>query len=377
MLVGVPKEIKAREFRVGLTPQAASAYVRAGHAVVVESGAGQAIGFSDEAYRSAGARIAAGADEAWGADMVVKVKEPLPEEYRHFRKGLVLYAYLHLAADAALTEALVRSGATAIAYETVQTADGALPLLTPMSETAGRMAVQIGARLLETTHGGKGVLLGGLPGVAPARVVIIGGGTVGANAAKIAVGLGADVYVLDQSAQRLRHLDDLFQGRIKTILSDASAIVELVPTADLAIGAVLVPGAKAPKLVDRRTVERMAEGSVIVDVAVDQGGTFATIDRATTHDEPTYIKYGVVHYAVSNMPGAVPRTSTMALAGATTPYGVIVANEGPERAAASNAAIARGINVTEGRIVHPAVAEAHGLPFIGAAEQVRYNCNKT
>ncbi|MBX6395542.1 MAG: alanine dehydrogenase, partial [Alicyclobacillaceae bacterium] len=327
MKVGVPKEIKEREFRVGLTPAGVKALSDAGHEVVVEQGAGEGSGIPDEEYVRAGARIGT-REEAWSADLVVKVKEPRPEEYRYFRENMLLFTYLHLAADRPLTEALLDSGVTAVAYETIQLDGGGLPLLAPMSEVAGRMAVQVGARFLEKPHGGEGILLGGVPGVPPARVVIVGGGTVGTQAAKMAVGLGADVTIFDIDGARLRALDDLFGGRVKTVMSNAYNLAEAVRTADLVIGAVLIPGARAPKLVTREMVAQMRPGSVIVDVAVDQGGCVETADRVTTHDDPAYLVYGVVHYAVANMPGAVPRTSTFALTNATLPYVLKLASGG-------------------------------------------------
>ncbi|XEC97803.1 alanine dehydrogenase [Paenibacillus tarimensis] len=363
MKIGVPKETKNREHRVAMTPASVKAYTDNGHEVLVETGAGTGSGFADEDYRGAGGVIVRTAEQVWSADMVVKVKEPLPEEYRYFRNGLILYTYLHLAPDPVLTAALVNGGVTAIAYETIQLENGSLPLLTPMSEVAGRMSIQLGARFLENAEGGRGVLLGGVPGVPPARVVIIGGGIVGANAAKMAVGLGADVTLLDINPDRLRALDDQFRGRLKTVVSDSYTIGEAVRQADLLIGAVLVPGARAPKLVTAEMVKSMLPGSVIVDVAIDQGGSVETIDRVTTHDHPTYEKYGVIHYAVANIPGAVARTSTIALTNATTPYGLQIAREGCMQAALRNPAIAKGINVTGGVVTHPAVAEAQGLGY--------------
>ncbi|NBD23860.1 alanine dehydrogenase [Paenibacillus glycinis] len=363
MRIGVPKEIKNNEFRVGMTPGSVLSYIKTGHEVLVETLAGRGIGFEDEDYAAAGATIVATAGEAWAADMVVKVKEPLPPEYEYFREGLILYTYLHLAPEAELTRALADKRVTAIAYETIQLDNGSLPLLTPMSEVAGRMSVQIGARFLEKSHGGKGVLLGGVPGVEPGRVAVIGGGIVGANAAKMAVGLGADVTIVDLNPDRLRQLDDQFQGRVKTIMSNPYNIAEVVRRADLVIGAVLIPGARAPRLVTEEMVRAMTPGSVIVDVAIDQGGSIETIDRITTHDEPTYVKHGVIHYAVANMPGAVARTSTLALTNATTPYGLQIANKGFAQAALDNKAIAKGINVAAGRVTYRAVAEAHGYEY--------------
>jgi len=363
MLIGVPKEIKNNENRVGMTPSSVVTYINAGHEVLVETNAGAGIGFTDQDYLAAGARIVSSAKDVWAAEMVVKVKEPIPSEYGYFHEGLILYTYLHLAPEPELTKALVDSKVTAIAYETIQLDNGSLPLLTPMSEVAGRMSIQIGARFLEKANGGKGVLLSGVPGVAPAKVAIVGGGIVGANAAKMAIGLGADVSILDISPDRLRQLDDLFQGRVKTIMSNPFNIAETVRSADLVVGAVLIPGARAPRLVTEKMVESMSPGSVIVDVAIDQGGSIETIDRITTHDNPTYEKHGVVHYAVANMPGAVARTSTLALTNVTTPYGVQIASKGYKQAALDNKALAKGINVVDGQVTYKAVAEAHGYAF--------------
>jgi alanine dehydrogenase len=363
MLIGVPKEIKNNENRVGLTPATVLAYIQAGHRVAVERGAGQGSGFSDDAYLTAGAKIVDTAAEAWSADMVVKVKEPLPDEYGYFRPDLILYTYLHLAAEGSLTQALLDNQVTGIAYETIQGNDRTLPLLQPMSEVAGRMSVQIGAQYLESFYGGSGVLLGGVPGVLPAEVVIIGGGIVGTNAAKMAVGAGAHVTLLDISADRLRYLDDVFAGRLQTVMSNPSNIADAVEKADLLIGAVLIPGARAPQLVSEDMVRSMRPGSVIVDVAIDQGGSIETIDRVTTHDQPTYTNHGVLHYSVANMPGAVPRTSTLALNNATLPYGLTIANAGFQVAAESNPMIAKGINTLHGNLTFEAVATAHSLPY--------------
>jgi len=368
MLIGVPKEIKNNENRVGMTPGAVVSYRQAGHRVLVETNAGIGIGFSDQDYRDVGAEVVGTAEEAWAAEMVVKVKEPLPEEYGFFREGLILYTYLHLAPEPELTKALAERKVTAIAYETIQLDNGSLPLLTPMSEVAGRMSIQIGAHFLEKSHGGKGVLMSGVPGVAPAKVAVIGGGIVGTNAARIALGLGADVGILDINADRLRQLDDLFQGRVKTLMSSPHNIAEAVRAADLVVGAVLIPGARAPRLVTEEMVRSMSPGSVIVDVAIDQGGSIETIDRITTHDNPTYVKHGVVHYAVANMPGAVARTSTIALTNVTTPYGLQIASKGYRRAALDNRALARGINAAEGKITFRAVAEAHGYAHTDVQE---------
>ncbi|MBD0380833.1 alanine dehydrogenase [Paenibacillus sedimenti] len=360
MIIGVPKEIKNNEYRVGMTPGSVLSYTHAGHEVRVETHAGHSIGFTDEDYVLAGAKIVGNAAEAWSAEMVVKVKEPLPEEYGYFHEGLILYTYLHLAPEAELTHALVEKKVTAIAYETIQLDNGSLPLLTPMSEVAGRMSIQIGAHFLEKAHGGKGILLSGVPGVEPAKVAVIGGGIVGTNAAKMAAGLGADVTIVDLNPDRLRQLDDQFQGRVKTVMSNPYNIAEVVRRADLVVGAVLIPGARAPRLVTEEMVKAMSPGSVIVDVAIDQGGSIETIDRITTHDQPTYVKHGVIHYAVANMPGAVARTSTLALTNVTTPYGMQIANKGYARAALDNKAIAKGINVAAGHVTYKAVAEAHG-----------------
>ncbi|MCY0877643.1 MAG: alanine dehydrogenase [Firmicutes bacterium] len=364
MVIGVPKEIKADESRVALTPAGALALARDGHRVLVQVGAGVGSGFPDEQYVQAGAAMVTDPAEIWGqAGMILKVKEPLVEEYRYFRPDLILFTYLHLAPDRELTEALVESGITAVAYETVQLPDGSLPLLIPMSEVAGRMAAQIGAQFLEKPYGGRGILLGGVPGVVPGRVVVIGGGIVGSNAARIALGLGADVTVLDISAERLRQLDDQFRGQIRTLMSNEYNIAAAVETADLLIGAVLIPGARAPHLVTEEMVQRMPKGSVIVDVAIDQGGSVATIDRVTTHSHPTYEKYGVIHYAVANMPGAVARTSTLALTNVTLPYARMLAGYGAEEACARDAALARGLNVYRGQVTFKAVADAHHLRY--------------
>ncbi|NQX58816.1 alanine dehydrogenase [Paenibacillus qinlingensis] len=371
MIIGVPKEIKNNEFRVGMTPSSVLSYKQAGHEVRVETLAGYSIGFTDEDYEVAGATIVATAAEVWSSEMVVKVKEPLPEEYGYFHDGLILYTYLHLAPEAELTYALVSQNVTAIAYETIQLDNGSLPLLTPMSEVAGRMSVQIGAHFLEKAHGGKGILLGGVPGVEPGKVAVIGGGIVGANAAKMAIGLGADVTIIDLNADRLRQLDDQFQGRVKTVMSNPYNIAEVVRRADLVVGAVLIPGARAPRLVTEEMVRTMSAGSVIIDVAIDQGGSIETIDRITTHDQPTYVKHGVIHYAVANMPGAVARTSTLALTNVTTSYGLQIAGKGFARAALDNKAIAKGINVARGHVTYQAVAEAHGYAYTDIYSLIR------
>ncbi|WP_126428530.1 alanine dehydrogenase [Brevibacillus marinus] len=363
MIVGIPKEIKNNENRVAITPAGVTALVQSGHEVRIETNAGLGSGFTDDDYQAVGATIVPRAADAWNADMVMKVKEPLPEEYGYFREGMILFTYLHLAPEPELTRALMEKKVVAIAYETIQLDNGALPLLTPMSEVAGRMAVQIGARFLEKQYGGKGVLLGGVPGVPKGEVVVLGGGIVGTNAAKMAVGLGANVTILDINADRLRQLDELFQGRVQTLMSNSYNIANAVRKADLLIGAVLIPGARAPRLVSEEMVKSMTPGSVIVDVAIDQGGSIETVDRITTHDNPTYVKHGVIHYAVANMPGAVARTSTLALTNVTVPYALQLANKGLEKAIRENRALARGVNVIDGKVSLRAVAEAHGVPY--------------
>ena len=367
MLIGVPREIKTREYRVGMTPAGVRALVGHGHRVLVETGAGEGSGLADEAYVRAGATIVKSAGDAWGAEMVVKVKEPLPAEYQFFRKGLVLYTYLHLAAEPELTKELARTGVHGVAYETIETADGALPLLKPMSEVAGRMAVQVGASCLEKERGGKGVLLGGVPGTRRGRVVILGGGVVGRNAATIAVGMGAQVTVLDVRAETMAYLEDVFGGAIETLYSNAENIETMVERADLVVGAVLVTGAKAPKLVTEQLIGRMEKGSVVVDVVVDQGGCIETC-RPTTHDHPTYEVNGVVHYCVANMPGAVSHTSTWALTNVTIGYAVTIANKGLEAAAKADRAVRLGINTYGGHVTYGPVASAHKLPHL-AIEQ--------
>jgi alanine dehydrogenase len=365
MLIGLPKEIKDGENRVGLTPGAVKALTRRGHRVLVESGAGMGSFLTDEEYRSAGAEIVSAAADAWDAEMIVKVKEPIASEYRYLRPGKILFTYLHLAADRPLTDVLLESGITAIAYETVQTNDGKLPLLAPMSEVAGRMATQVGATYLEKHHGGRGVLLGGVPGVAPANVTILGGGVVGTNAAKIALGMGAQVTLLDIQHDRLQYLDDLFQGRLQTRASNEYNIENAVFNADLVIGAVLIPGGRAPALVTRKMLSGMRKGAVIVDVAVDQGGCVETI-RPTTHSNPTYVVDEIVHYGVANMPGAVPRTSTFALVNQTMSYVLNIANEGLS-ALRQSVPLQHGLNTHLGRLTHDAVAEAFDLPFVEPA----------
>jgi alanine dehydrogenase len=363
MKIGVPKEIKIHEYRVGLVPAGVLELVRAGHQVQVETGAGSGIGFEDAHYRAAGATIAAsGADIFDSSDLIVKVKEPQISECRQLHSGQVLFTYLHLAADREQTHALLASGVTAIAYETVTAPDGSLPLLTPMSEVAGRMSVQVGAHCLQKANGGFGVLLGGVPGVQPAKVVILGGGVSGTHAAEMAVGLRADVTVVDRSVKRLRELSTMFSSQLKTVYSTALAIESLVRDADLVIGAVLIAGAAAPKLVTRAMVKTMKPGAVLVDIAIDQGGCFET-SRPTTHAEPTYVLDGVIHYCVTNMPGAVPRTSTFALTNATLPYVKAIADQGWRQALANDGGLARGLNVHAGQLTHEAVARALGFDF--------------
>jgi alanine dehydrogenase len=358
MRVGIPKEIKNREYRVSATPDCVRAYKRAGHEVLVQRGAGVGAGFEDAEYEQAGARMIVEARDVFSqADMIVKVKEPLAEEYELLRPGQLLFTYLHLAAVPSLAEALKRKQVTAIAYETIQLEDGSLPCLTPMSAIAGRLAVQEGAKYLEKPYGGRGVLLGGVPGVQRGRVVILGGGVVGTHAAKMAVGLGADVTILELSQRRLGELDDLFGGRVQTLVSNEGNLVRSLANADLVIGAVLLTGALAPKLIRREHLAHMLPGSLIVDVAIDQGGCAETI-RATTHDEPIYQVDGVLHYAVPNMPAAVARTSTLALTSTTLPYGVLLANLGFEAAAAAKPELRGGLNVAAGKITHAAVADA-------------------
>lgn len=370
MIIGVPKEIKNNENRVALTPGGVSQLILNGHRVLVETGAGLGSGFENEAYESAGAEIIADPKQVWDAEMVMKVKEPLPEEYVYFRKGLVLFTYLHLAAEPELAQALKDKGVTAIAYETVSEGR-TLPLLTPMSEVAGRMAAQIGAQFLEKPKGGKGILLAGVPGVSRGKVTIIGGGVVGTNAAKMAVGLGADVTIIDLNADRLRQLDDIFGHQIKTLISNPVNIADAVAEADLLICAVLIPGAKAPTLVTEEMVKQMKPGSVIVDVAIDQGGIVETVDHITTHDQPTYEKHGVVHYAVANMPGAVPRTSTIALTNVTVPYALQIANKGAVKALADNAALRAGLNTANGHVTYEAVARDLGYEYVPAGKALQ------
>ena len=362
MKIGVAKEIKPDEYRVALTPAGARELVESGHEVFVERGAGEGSAFPDTAYEAVGGRIVP-VDEVWAeVDLLLKVKEPIPDEYGRLREGLVLFTYLHLAADEELTRALVESGVTSVAYETVETADRQLPLLAPMSEIAGRLASQAGAYFLEKPLGGRGLLLGGVPGVAPGQVVVIGGGMVGYNAALIALGLGASVTILERSIDRMRRLEEVLGTRVSLLMSSTLQIEESVAEADVVIGAVLIPGALAPKLVTREMVAGMKDGSVVCDVAIDQGGCFAT-SRPTTHSEPVYLVDGVTHYCVANMPGAVPITATKALTNATLPYVEEIAEHGLREAVGQDPALARGVNVVDGKVTYEAVAEAHDLDY--------------
>jgi alanine dehydrogenase len=367
--VGVPKEIKTREYRVGMTPAGVRQLTARGHKVLVEKSAGEGSGLSDAQYVAAGATIVPTAADAWGAEMVVKVKEPLKQEYGFFRKDLLLYTYLHLAAEPELTKELAKSGVAGVAYETIQLDDGSLPLLRPMSEVAGRMAVQIGAQNLEKAHGGKGVLLGGVPGTRRGRVVILGGGVVGKNAARIAIGMGAHVTVLDVRGEQMDYLEDVFGASIETLYSNPHNIEEAVTRADLVIGAVLVTGAKAPTLVTRDMIGKMEKGTVIVDVAIDQGGCIETI-KATSHDHPTYEVDGVVHYGVPNMPGAVSQTSTFALTNTTIRYALDLADKGVKAAAKANKHLALGLNTLGGHVVYQPVAQAHGMEFVETSKLI-------
>ncbi|GAA0439984.1 alanine dehydrogenase [Lentibacillus halophilus] len=363
MIISVPKEIKNNENRVAITPAGVDNLVNAGHTVLVEANAGVGSSFTDDEYKAAGAEVSESASHVWEkADMVLKVKEPLPSEYRYFREDLILFTFLHLAAEPELAKALAENGVTALAYETI-TVNKALPLLSPMSEVAGRMASQLGAQYLEKAKGGKGVLLSGIPGVNRGKVTIIGGGIVGMNAAKIAVGLGADVTIVDLDPNRLRELEDIFGGNVQTLMSNPANIAASVKDSDLVVGAVLIPGAKAPKLVSEDMVKAMQPGSVMVDVAIDQGGNFETVDHITTHDDPIYEKHGVLHYAVANIPGAVPRTATIGLTNVTIPYALQVANKGVEQAITSNPAMKSGVNILNGNVTYEAVARDLGYNY--------------
>jgi alanine dehydrogenase len=362
MKIGVVKEIKADEYRVALTPAGARELVGRGHEVTVETGSGDGSAFSDDQYRAVGATIGS-TEDAWAAELVLKVKEPLTEEYGSLREGQVLFTYLHLAASEELTRALADSGAACVAYETVETANGALPLLAPMSEIAGRLSAQAGAYFLEKPVGGRGLLLGGVAGVAPGRVLVIGGGIVGYNAAVIAIGLGANVTILERSIDRMRHLDEILSGRVSLVMSSTLQVEESVREADVVIGAVLIPGARAPKLITRGMLTTMKRGAVFCDVAIDQGGCAET-SKPTTHTDPVYVVEGVTHYCVANMPGAVPITSTKALTNATLPYVESIAEHGLADAVAREPALAKGVNVLDGKITYEAVAEAHGLDYV-------------
>jgi alanine dehydrogenase len=366
--LGIPKEVKDNEYRVAATPEGVREFVHAGHAVVVERGAGVGSSITDDDYIAAGAQILPDADEVFAAaDMIVKVKEPQPQEYPRFRAGQILFTYLHLAADLGLTQFLLEREVTALAYETVRSAEGRLPLLAPMSEIAGRMAPHVGANCLERPKGGRGVLMGGAPGVAPAKVVVLGAGMAGANAAWIAAGMEAEVTVVDRDVERLRWVDQLWRGRIQTVASSRLAVERLVLAADVVVGAVLIPGAKAPRLVTSAVVSRMQPGAVLVDISIDQGGCFET-SHVTTHSAPTYIVDDVVHYCVGNMPGAVPRTSTYALTNVTTPYVLALADQGVVAAVASDPSLAGGVNTVGGHLTNRGVAEAHGLLSVTLAE---------
>ena len=363
MKIGIPKEIKTNENRVSLVPAGAEALVAAGHTIFVEQGAGEGSGFADDQYTAVGAKILKMADEVWKeAEMIIKVKEPIAVEWPRMRKGQTIFTYFHFAADEKLTKAHLDSGATCIAYETVELPSRELPLLTPMSEVAGRMAVQEGAKYLEKLYGGRGVLLGGVPGVPPAKVVILGGGVVGVNAAKMAAGMGAKVVILDTSLPRLRYLSDVMPSNVQLIFSNRQNILEQIATADLVVGGVLLPGAKAPKLIRREDLKTMRPGAVIVDVAIDQGGCVETI-KATTHENPVYTVDGIIHYGVANMPGGVPRTSTLALTNATLPYALKLANKGWKQALREDGALLKGLNVVDGKVTYQGVAEAFGMEY--------------
>lgn len=368
MIIGVPKEVKDHETRVGLVPSGVAALVEQGHTVLVQKQAGEASTLHDDEYAKAGATLLDSAEKVWGgAELVVKVKEPQPSEYAHFRDGLTLFTYLHLAPLPELTEELVKRGVNGVAYETIVERDGSLPLLTPMSEVAGRMAVQVGAQYLERPNGGRGILLGGVPGVAPANVAILGGGVVGTNAAKVAHGMGAHVTIIDKNLNRLRELDDIFNGMVVTLASNTYTIAETLRLSDLVIGGVLIPGASAPKLVRREMISQMKRGAVVVDVAIDQGGCFET-SHATTHTDPIYFVDNVLHYCVSNMPAAVPHTSTFALTNATFPYLQSLASHGLEKACLAHPGLAAGVNTYRGRVTYGAVGESQGRPWKALSE---------
>ena len=366
MKIGIPKEIKNNENRVSLTPSGVQALIAHGHEVVVEKGAGAGSHFFDDDYQAVGAKMVDSAKAAWDSDMVIKVKEPQPQEFDYFYEGMTLFTYLHLAAEPNLTQALLDKKVTGIAYETVQLENRSLPLLTPMSEVAGRMSTQIGAQFLQKFYGGKGILLGGVPGVLKAKVTIIGGGVAGTEAAKIAVGMGAEVTILDLSPNRLKELAELFGNNAQTLMSTPVNIAKSVQASDLVIGAVLIPGASAPKLVTTEMIASMHNGGVVIDIAIDQGGCFETTDHITTHDNPTYTKHGIIHYAVANMPGAVPRTSTIALSNATLSYAKRLANQGYRQASLTDSALMKGINTLQGHVTHQAVANALGHEFVSA-----------
>ena len=363
MIIGVPKEIKNNENRIALTPAGAAELVKRGHEVYVQAGGGKGSGFPDEDYLLAGARMLPAIEDVYGiAEMIIKVKEPIEPEYKLIKKGQILYTYFHFASSETLTKAMIENGSVCLAYETVEMPDGSLPLLVPMSEVAGRMSVQEGAKYLEKTYGGSGVLLGGVPGVLPAKVLILGGGIVGTEAAKMAAGLGADVTIMDISLKRMRYLDDIMPANVNTMMSNEFNIRHMVKSHDLIIGAVLIPGAKAPRLVTRDMLKTMHPGTVLVDVAVDQGGCFETT-VATTHADPTFTIDDVIHYCVANMPGAVPRTSTMALTNATLPYAIQIAGKGWKQACIDNVPLSKGLNVVDGKVVYEGVAEAFNLPL--------------
>jgi alanine dehydrogenase len=370
MRIGVPTEVKNNENRVAMTPAGVVNLSLFGHEVFIEAGAGLGSGFTDEDYKVAGAQIVGSAKEAWDQEMIMKVKEPVASEYGYFREGMILFTYLHLAPEPELTKAMLDSKVVGIAYETVQLPNNTLPLLTPMSEVAGKMSTQIGAQFLEKIHGGGGILLGGIPGVSRGKVTVIGGGVAGTNAAKVAVGMGASVTILDLSPDRLRQLDDLFGQDVQTLISNPLNIAESVKNSDLVIGAVLIPGAKAPKLVTEDMIKSMKPGSVVVDIAIDQGGIFESSDRITTHDQPTYVKHDVVHYAVANMPGAVPRTSTIGLTNVTVPYAVQIANKGYKKACMENEALKKGVNTLGGYVTYKAVADDQGLEYKSVDELI-------